>query len=170
MEELGWEEGDSKRVTWSPTPRLLRYYTTLGILDRAARFQGRVALYSGKHLLQILAIKYLQLAGKKLEEIQKLMLGLSEETLAKMLGLCLPLPEPHSSQQVDSPASRREDFWSELPTRPDPEPLPPANRVLTCLEPIAGIQVLIDPERLPKGFSLEEFLQQLPGLVKDCRS
>lgn len=172
MEDLGWREGDSKRVTWSPTPRLLRYYTTLGILDRAARFQGRVALYSGKHLLQVLAIKYLQLAGKKLEEIQKLMLGLSEENLAQMLGLSLPLPEPQTSQQVESHAPRREDFWSELPTRPDPEPTaqPAANRVLTCLEPLPGIQVLIDPERLPEGFSLEEFLQQLPGLVKDCRS
>ena len=171
MDQLGWHEGDSKRVTWTPTPRLLRYYTTLGILDRAARFQGRVVLYTGKHLLQVLAIKHLHLAGKTLDEIQKLMLGLQEETLAQLLGLSLPLPEPQSGQsqsEEEKPAERRADFWHELPTRPTPSPitLPLSQRVLTSVEPIPGIQVLIDPDRLPEGFSLEEFLQQLPLLIK----
>lgn len=171
MDQLGWHEGDSKRVTWTPTPRLLRYYTTLGILDRAARFQGRVALYTGKHLLQVLAIKHLQLAGKKLEDIQQLMLGLNEEKLAQMLGLALPLPLPQQSHEVDKPPVRRSDFWHELPTRPDPKPivLPSQHRALTSIEPMIGLQVLIDPERLPEGFSLTEFLQKLPVLVQQCR-
>ena len=172
MDQLGWQEGDSRRVTWTPTPRLLRYYTTLGILDRAARFQGRVALYTGKHLLQVLAIKHLQLGGKKLEEIQKLMLGLGEENLAEMLGLPLPLPEPESeTPTVDEPhPARRADFWHELPTRPDPDPIEPAldTRALTGVQPLPGLQILVDPELLPEGFSLTDFLQQLPVLVQQC--
>jgi DNA-binding transcriptional MerR regulator len=171
MDQLGWHEGDSKRVTWTPTPRLLRYYTTLGILDRAARFQGRVALYTGKHLLQVLAIKRLQLAGNKLEDIQKMMLGLNEETLAQMLGLELPLPEPLQCQIVDTPAARRQDFWHELPTRPNPQPIlvPVQQRQVTSVEPLPGLQVLVDPLQLPEGFSLAEFLHQLPLLVQQCR-
>jgi len=181
MDQLGWQEGDSKRVTWSPTPRLLRYYTTLGILDRAARFQGRIALYSGKHLLQVLAIKYLQLGGKKLEEIQQLLLGLTEEKLAELLGVSMPLPDPQQSQKAEVGVVRREDFWHELPTRPEAEQVtihrskakPPKlsgiePRKLSSIEPLPGLQVLIDKESLPDGFCLEEFLKQLPGLIQDC--
>lgn len=185
MDQLGWQEGDSKRVNWAPNPRLIRYYTTLGLLDRATRFQGRVALYSSKHLLQILAIKYLQLGGKKLEEIQQVLLGLNEESLAKMLGLELPLPEPQIEAVSDvakeeeappeEPPKRSQAFWQEVPSRPvlhaeapEPSEQPPA-RLLTCYEPLSGIQVLIDPERLPEGFSLEEFLHRLQVLSRSCR-
>jgi DNA-binding transcriptional MerR regulator len=186
MDKLGWQEGDSKRVNWAPNPRLIRYYTTLGLLDRATRFQGRVALYSSKHLLQILAIKYLQLGGKKLEEIQQVLLGLNEESLAKMLGLELPLPEPQLEvpadlareesppYQAEEQPTRSQAFWQEMPSRPLHQSSPehreqlPA-RVLTSYEPLSGIQVLIDPERLPEGFSLEEFLHRLEVLTRSCR-
>lgn len=176
MDQLGWQEGDSKRVNWAPNPRLIRYYTTLGLLDRATRFQGRVALYSSKHLLQILAIKYLQLSGKKLEEIQQLLLGLNEESLARMLGLELPLPDPQledpepPSGEIVTDGKARREFWEEIPARPvaqSADGLP--CRVLTCFEPLSGIQILIDPERLPEGFALDEFLHRLQTVVREFR-
>jgi len=169
MDRLGWHEGDSKRVTWTPTPRLLRYYTTLGILDRAAHFQGRTAFYTGKHLLQVLAIKHLQLGGNRLEDIQQLLLGKSEENLAEMLGLALPLPQPEVPSQATAPLARRPDFWEELPERTLPAPkLPEApRRQLLSLEPLAGLQLLVDSDRLPEGFPLEEFLQKVSALVKE---
>jgi len=168
MDRLGWHEGDSKRVTWTPTPRLLRYYTTLGILDRAAHFQGRTAFYTGKHLLQVLAIKHLQQGGSKLEDIQQQLLGKSEDNLAELLGLKLPLPNPEVASQTATPLARRPDFWEELPSRALPTPDLPAapRRQLLSLEPLAGIQVLIDSERLPEGFSIEEFLQKMSALVQ----
>ncbi len=168
---MDWQDGDSKRVAWTPNPRLIRYYTTLGLLDRAAHFQGRVAFYSGKHLLQILAIKYLQTQGRTLEEIQKLILGLSEEALAQMLGIKLPLPAPEVMvpQPVEIP-SRRESFWQEIPARRLRDPSHMGNsrpqRLLQCHEPIQGVQILIDPAMLPKDFDLENFLDSLQKLVQ----
>ncbi|MBC7545278.1 MAG: hypothetical protein H7338_21345, partial [Candidatus Sericytochromatia bacterium] len=35
----------SNRVSDLPNPRGIRYYTTLGLLDRPAAMQGRTALY-----------------------------------------------------------------------------------------------------------------------------
>lgn len=169
MDRLGWHEGDSKRVTWTPTPRLLRYYTTLGILDRAAHFQGRTAFYTGKHLLQVLAIKHLQLAGNRLEDIQQLLFGKSEDKLAQMLGLTLPLPKPEVPSQTAAPLARRPDFWEEMPERALPTPtLPKApRRQLLSLEPLNGMQLLIDCDRLPEGFPLEEFLQKVSSAIQD---
>lgn len=166
MDRMGWQDGDSRRVTWTPKPRLIRYYTTLGLLDRATQFQGRVAYYSGKHLLQILAIKYLQTQGKTLEEIQPLILGLSETSLAEMLGLRLPLPEPqlHSGPKPEI-VPRRESFWQELPQRSEEPrisargPLP--QRLLQSYQPIPGIQILVDSAELPEGFALARFLQSV---------
>lgn len=154
MERLGWQEGDSRRVTWAPNARLIRYYTTLGLLDRAAHFEGRTAFYSSKHLLQILAIKYLQLGGRKLEEIQPILLGLTESALARLIGLEGELPvylgdDPSPSQ----PAARRADFWAEVPeTRP-------TLQLLTSAHPLPGVQILIDPQQLPPGINAEDILK-----------
>lgn len=173
MDHLGWAEGDSKRVTWTPTPRLIRYYTTLGLLDRATRFQGRVALYSSKHLLQILAIKFLQLQGRKLDEVQELLLGKNEAQLAEMLGLQLPLPELHAPAAAPpppAPPAPSPDFWEDVGSRRGPVASPsparpgaaaPVARTLTSLELMPGLQLLIDPARLPAQFSLERFVEQL---------
>jgi DNA-binding transcriptional MerR regulator len=165
MDQLGWQEGDSKRVTWSPNPRLIRYYTTLGLLDRAARFEGRTAYYSSKHLLQILAVKYLQLGGRRLEDIQGILLGLSEEALARLIQLDQPLPEPPQPPSVpqEEPDDRREhDFWSQIPQRSEPAPRPASSaRLLTCIEPLPGVQILIDPQQLPQGITLERLVQHI---------
>ncbi len=169
MDQLGWQEGDSKRVTWSPNPRLIRYYTTLGLLDRAARFEGRTAFYSSKHLLQILAVKYLQLGGRRLEDIQGILLGLSEEALARLIHLEQPLPEPPQVPQApdhsgpDHSGQRREhDFWSQVPQRSETAPQPASSaRLLTCLEPLPGVQILIDPQQLPQGITLERLVQHI---------
>ena len=32
--------GESRRVRWQPDARLVRYYTTLGLLDRPAELRG----------------------------------------------------------------------------------------------------------------------------------
>ena len=44
--------GESRRVRWQPDARLVRYYTTLGLLDRPAEMRGRTAYYRDRHLLQ----------------------------------------------------------------------------------------------------------------------
>ena len=47
-----------------PNARALRYYTSLGLIDRPALMRGRTALYGRRHLLQVVAIKRLQESGR----------------------------------------------------------------------------------------------------------
>src|SRR5437764_13479859 len=65
----------SGRVREVPDRRTIRYYTTLGLLDRPAQVRGRTALYSTRHLLQLVAIKRLQARGLSLAEVQAQLLG-----------------------------------------------------------------------------------------------
>src|SRR5213080_4112061 len=74
------------RVREVPDRRTLRYYTTLGLLDRPAEMRGRTAYYGQKHLWQLLAIKRLQTKGLSLVQVQQALLGLSEEELRKLAG------------------------------------------------------------------------------------
>src|SRR5947209_8713778 len=77
----------SARVTALPDRRMLRYYTTLGLLDRPVEVRGRVAYYGRRHLLQIVAIKRLQAAGVSLAEIQRRLSGASTSDLEAIADL-----------------------------------------------------------------------------------
>src|SRR4030095_949437 len=81
--EGGAEPGDA-RVRDSPDLRTIRYYTTLGLLDRPAEMRGRTALYRRRHLLQICAIKRRQADGLPLGMIQARLAALDDPALAKI--------------------------------------------------------------------------------------
>src|SRR3954454_6298528 len=72
------------RVRGVPERRTIRYYTTLGLIDRPAEMRGRTALYGRRHLLQLVAIKKLQARGLSLAEIQQRLLGLPDEALREL--------------------------------------------------------------------------------------
>src|SRR6476620_8048531 len=72
------------RVAPVPDARTIRYYTTLGLIDRP-RVEGRQAKYGKRQLLQLLAIKALQSHGLPLSEIQSRIYGRSEAELESML-------------------------------------------------------------------------------------
>lgn len=72
------------RVSAAPDARTIRYYTTLGLIDRPTR-TGREARYGSRHLLQILAIKALQGAAQPLGEIQARLYGRSDAELGAIL-------------------------------------------------------------------------------------
>lgn len=72
------------RVSPVPDARTIRYYTTLGLLDRPT-LEGRVAKYGKRHLLQLLAIKALQSHGFPLSEVQSRIYGRSESELESLL-------------------------------------------------------------------------------------
>ena len=69
------------RVSAAPDARTVRYYTTLGLLDRPG-FEGRVARYGRRHLVQLVAIKALQAQGLSLSGVQQRLYGRSEAELA----------------------------------------------------------------------------------------
>lgn len=79
--------GESRRVRWQPDTRLVRYYTTLGLLDRPAEMRGRTAYYRDRHLLQLLAIKTLQARGLSLQAVQAQLAGQPDAALAALIGL-----------------------------------------------------------------------------------
>jgi DNA-binding transcriptional MerR regulator len=89
-----------------PDERTVRYYVTLGLLDRPSAMRGRTALYGPRHVAQVVAIKRLQTMGRSLSEIQALWPTLDDPTLARMSGVALPA--------AGKPAARAE-FWKREP-------------------------------------------------------
>lgn len=72
------------RVSQAPDIRTIRYYTSLGLIDRPT-IEGRQARYSKRHVLQVLAIKALQARLMPLSEIQSRIYGRTDHELELML-------------------------------------------------------------------------------------
>jgi DNA-binding transcriptional MerR regulator len=77
----------SGRVRDLPDRRAVRWYQTLGLVDRPAGWRGRTALYGRRHLLQLVAIKRLQAAGHTLADIQVELTGVPEARLRQLAGI-----------------------------------------------------------------------------------
>ena len=71
----------SGRVRELPNGRTIRWYTTIGLVDRPAAMRGRIALYNRRHLLQLVAVKRLQAAGRPLADVQQQLLGSTDGEL-----------------------------------------------------------------------------------------
>lgn len=107
------------RVREVPDPRTIRYYTTLGLIDRP-KLRGRTALYGTRHLLQLVALKRLQAKGLSLAEVQARLVGQPEGTLRRLARIqnleALMADQP--AVPPDEPARPREErFWT-VPPRP----------------------------------------------------
>jgi DNA-binding transcriptional MerR regulator len=73
------------RVSQTLSARTIRYYTSLGLVDRPLSYDGGIAKYGPRHLLQLLAIKILQSEYLPLPEIQKQLFGRSEDELREIV-------------------------------------------------------------------------------------
>src|SRR5262245_20279686 len=109
----------SGRARDVPDRRSIRYYTTLGLLDRPTEMRGRTAHYGRRHLLQLVAIKRMQARGLSLAEIQERLLGLPNSRLESLAEL--PTNAEAASTELSSPKretpDRRTSFWAAVPTR-----------------------------------------------------
>jgi DNA-binding transcriptional MerR regulator len=99
------------RVSPTPDARTIRYYTTLGLIDRP-RMEGRQARYGKQHLLQLLAIKALQSHGYPLSEIQSRIYGRHESELEAMLGALA------EGKQQKAEAAPEAQVWREYAIAP----------------------------------------------------
>jgi DNA-binding transcriptional MerR regulator len=112
---VDYEGAPNSRVRDVPDRRTIRYYTTLGLIDRPAEMRGRTALYSRRHLLQLVAIKRLQARGLSLAEIQQQLVGLPAAALRRLARL----PESGSTEpaaSAEEPSRRRAGaFWAAAP-------------------------------------------------------
>ncbi len=101
-----------------PDERTVRYYGTIGLLDRPVATRGRTALYGRRHVAQVVAIKRLQSAGRSLDEIRGLWPTLDDATLSRMSGVALGVrPTPAGFWKVP-PASSGASRGA-LAARPD---------------------------------------------------
>ncbi len=133
----------SGRVRSIPNERALRYYTTIGLLDRPAEMRGRTAYYGWRHLLQVVAVKRLQAAGLNLVDIQQRLTGRPLAALAAMAQLPAnpsqadlewsPTEESEAEPQEENAAAvgvgrRRQPFWrvTDASAPNEPKPLPAA--------------------------------------------
>jgi DNA-binding transcriptional MerR regulator len=106
------------RVRDLPNGRTIRWYTTIGLVDRPAATRGRTALYGRRHLLQLAAVKKLQSSGRTLAEVQELLVGATDRQLAKLADLPpLDIVWPRAKVTVG------DGFWkSAAHSRPVAEP------------------------------------------------
>jgi DNA-binding transcriptional MerR regulator len=132
----GYPGAPNGRVRDVPDARAIRWYATIGLVDKPAAMRGRTALYGERHLLQLVAVKRRQAHGRSIAEIQAELAGASEATLREIAAV--PDPPP-----ATEPAPRTARFWTE---RPAPPPVastaPPA--LLTGV-PLDGGAVLLLP-------------------------
>ncbi len=128
LQEAGIHAEDG-RVGSGVDERTLRYWQTLGLLDRPLRYEGRQALYGWRHLLQALSVRLLQSRGHSLAQIQAALQGVDTPALEAALLSALPL-------RVEAP--------TQAPATP-PAPPSPAPRPLLAAEVAPGVTVLLDP-------------------------
>lgn len=147
----------NRRIRDVPDIRTIRYYTTLGLLDRPVQMFGRTALYGRKHLLQLVAIKRLQSQGLSLQEIQQRLLGLSERQLAAIAelpvggGASRPpfwkrsgLPPQRTQSLPPEAAAVPTAFWLEKHAK-QPQPMPPLMQGVPLHENVTVLLTLSRP-------------------------
>jgi DNA-binding transcriptional MerR regulator len=168
-----YEGQSSKRVRSVPDARTIRYYTTLGILDRPLEMRGRTAFYGERHLLQLVAIKRLQARGWSLVEIQTALAAADTATISGYADVPAELLEQLKSDQPlgagatdellgarqaesaqdlaqsEFAAPERKLFWASVPQRtrqPQVAPLPgPVRAVSASIMHLApGVSLVIE--------------------------
>jgi len=97
------------RVSEVPDGRTIRYYATLGLVDRP-RVEGRQARYGRRHLLQLLAIKALQGRSLPLAEIQARLYARTDKELESLVESLGAPPTWHPPP--------RAVVWREVPVEP----------------------------------------------------
>lgn len=111
------------RVRDVPNERLIRWYGTVGLVDPPLSRRGRVARYGRRHLLQLVAVKRRQAAGKSLAEIQSELAGLTDEALAAIVGVPAPWPAGSQDRSLSAagptaPAAGAGRFWARQSQQP----------------------------------------------------
>jgi DNA-binding transcriptional MerR regulator len=126
------------RVTEVPDGRVIRWYATIGLVDRPSAMRGRTALYGPRHLLQLVAVKRRQAQGRTLAEVQRELAGATDDTLRAVAAIPAdgervlaeassePL-EPSLAPLAPPPAPRRLSPVSSVPRRFWAEPPAPTN-------------------------------------------
>lgn len=142
------------RVAEVPDARTLRYYQTLGILDKPLRYDGRKAVYGYRHLLQALSVKLLQGQGYSLTQVQQVLSGADRAELERVVV----------------------DALGEFQSTPDAPPLIPARvrlreepggKTLIAVEVGKGVSVILDPVQVEDPEVVLVAMRELLNAIQD---
>ncbi|MFI6987279.1 helix-turn-helix domain-containing protein [Nonomuraea wenchangensis] len=171
----------SGRVRDVPGERLIRWYTTIGLLDPPLTRRGRVARYGRRHLLQLVAVKRLQAAGRSIADIQAALAGATDRTLEETASLPAPPPAapvvpapvpPPVATAAERPASvngatgGRGRFWAERPAADSGDTAGSGNGPATAGDPVivtgislgGGVRLVWDGGRVPSEEDVQAVL------------
>lgn len=180
----GYQASANGQVTAVPDARTIRYYGTLGLVDKPAEMRGRTAYYGRRHLLQLVAIKRLQARGLKLTEVQSELQSLSNDVLEELAAVPSFAGPARAALAPAPPSSRRESFWNapvlpptskptSLPTRSRPKrtaaALPVQSQLKMELAP--GVHLFVDTNKHPSQAdqkALGEAAQALVDALRAC--
>lgn len=83
------------RVTTIPTERTVRFYTANGLVDKPTSLEGGRGRYGYRHLLQILAVKYLQSQYLPLVKVRSLLEKADNRQLELLIPAIAPVTGAH---------------------------------------------------------------------------
>jgi DNA-binding transcriptional MerR regulator len=154
----GYAGPPNGRVRDLPDARAIRWYATIGLVDRPGAMRGRTALYGPRHLLQLVAVKRRQAQGRSIAQIQQELTGAGEDTLRAIAGVPDALLSPTVEQpsaaapaapdatEAPEPPVRPVRFWADRPAAAqpaDPSVREPAGSSLLTGVPLGGGAVLL---------------------------
>jgi DNA-binding transcriptional MerR regulator len=168
LQAADYDGVDSGRVSDVPALRTIRYYTTLGILDRPAEMRGRTALYSTRHLLQLAAIKRLQARGLALTDVQEQLAGLPDAALRKVAQVPshvedLPSPPP-PAEEPSAPSRRETSFWTTPAAVPEPVATPLVSNIFQTV-PVSGQLMVMVQTAVPLTEQDVEAVREAAGAL-----
>jgi len=102
------------RVRDVPDRRAIRWYTTIGLVDRPLGMRGRTALYGPRHLQQLVAIKRWQAQGRSLSQIQADFVFLTPRDLTEASRVPERLLTDDAPETVPD-VVHRPRFWADRP-------------------------------------------------------
>jgi DNA-binding transcriptional MerR regulator len=126
------------RVSQAPDIRTIRYYTSLGLIDRPV-IEGRQARYGKRHVLQVLAIKSLQARLLPLSEIQSRIYGRTDQELEVMLAAFADAADSAPAQSKEK--GIQPVIWREVVVEP-------------------GLKLMVEATWMPEG-DLESAIDRL---------
>ncbi len=142
LERMDLPAGDG-RAQARPDARTLRWYQTLGLLDKPLRYDGRSAVYGWRHVVQALAVKVLQGSGLRLDQVQQALAAQPFSAIEQAVLAAIPSEGPLPPASAEPLGSR---YWVEL-----------GPGITLLLDP----QIVSDPRRVIRLF--RSALNNAPG-------
>lgn len=160
------------RVTEIPSERTIRFYTANSLVDKPLIKDGASARYGYRHLLQILAIKYLQSQYLTLVKIRSLVDNISNRDLELLIPEISPATSVHRGIAREDRIAVENSFYPQAFTFNAQQPVQasapvdntsddtPAQDIWRHVEIGPGIELHVHAQALP-----EEAVEQLRGAL-----